>query len=220
MNNSAIKTSVVLVDDHPIFRSALKAMLEKDSRVQVVAEFGDGAKLIQALATLNADVVCMDISMPLMDGIEATKRIVAANPLIKVIGLSARTDRDFVLDMLKAGAAGYVTKTETGDELFRAISAVRLNRKYFSPEVAATLSGAILDNSEGVTSVPRLGPREKQVLQLVTEGLTSAEIADRLNVATSTVEVHRRNIMRKLDVHTVAGLTKYAIRTGVTTAHS
>lgn len=209
-----------MADDHPIFRHALRIMLEKDPRIDVVGEVGDGVSLMQLLTQVQADIICMDIGMPNMDGIEATRRILATSPSTKVIGLSARTDRDFVLDMIKAGASGYVTKTETSEELLRAIAAVRLNRKYYCPEVASTLTGALIDSSEGATAVPRLGARERQVLQLVAEGFTSAEIADRLHVATSTVEVHRRNIMRKLDVHTVAGLTKYAIRTGVTTTHS
>lgn len=213
-----MKTRILLADDHPMFRHALRLMLEKDPRIEVVGEAGDGVALVKMVSDIPADVVCMDIGMPNMNGIEATKKVLAINPAIKVIGLSARTDRDFVLDMLKAGAFGYVTKTETGDELLRAIFSVRLNRKYLCPEVAATLTGALMDSTDGASSVPRLGAREKQVLQLVADGFTSAEIATRLNVATSTVEVHRRNIMRKLDVHTVAGLTKYAIRTGFTSA--
>lgn len=215
-----MKIRVILADDHPMFRHALRIMLEKDPRIAVVGEANDGGALVQLVAETPVDIVCMDIGMPRMNGIEATKRVLAINPAIKVIGLSARTDRDFVLDMLKAGASGYVTKTETGDELLRAILSVRLNRKYLCPEVAATLTGALLDSSDGVSAVPRLGAREKQVLQLVADGYTSSEIASRLNVATSTVEVHRRNIMRKLDVHTIAGLTKYAIRTGFTTSNN
>lgn len=198
----------------------MKTMLEKDPRIEVVGEAGDGTSMVQLATETPADVICMDIGMPHMNGIEATRRIMAANPALKIIALSARTDRDFVLDMLKAGASGYVTKTETADELLRAILTVRLNRKYLCPEVASALTGALIDTSEGASAVPRLGAREKQVLQLVAEGHTSPEIASRLHVAVSTVEVHRRNIMRKLDVHTVAGLTKYAIRTGVTTSSS
>ena len=203
-----------------MFRHALRTMLERDARIEIVGEAGDGAELMQLIGRLEVDVVCMDIGMPNMNGIEATRRLHTVKPTIKVIGLSARTDRDYVLDMLKAGAAGYVTKTETGDELLRAILSVRLNRRYLCPEVASSLTGVLIDNAEGTSSAPRLGARERQVLQLVSEGLTSPDIASRLNVATSTVEVHRRNIMRKLDVHSVAGLTKYAIRTGLTTSNT
>ena len=197
-----------------MFRQALRNMLEKDPSIQVVGEAADGVALVQMVNSTPVDVVCMDIGMPLMNGIEATKRILAINPAIKVIGLSARTDRDFVLDMLKAGASGYVTKTETGDELLRAVSSVRLNRIYLCPEIASTVTSALIDGTEGVSGRPRLGAREKQILEMVADGQTSSEIAARLNLATSTIEAHRRNIMRKLDVHTIAGLTKYAIRSG------
>lgn len=215
-----MRTRVLLADDHSMFRQALKNMLEKNPNIEVVGEADDGVTLVQMVANTPADVVCMDIGMPRMNGIEATKRILAINPEIKVIGLSARTDRDFVLDMLKAGASGYVTKTETGDELLRAISSVRLNRTYLCPEVASTVTGALIEGIDSVSGRPRLGAREKQVLELVADGHTSSEIASRLNLATSTVEAHRRNIMRKLDLHTVAGLTKYAIRSGYVSSNS
>ena len=213
-----MKTRVLLADDHQMFRHALRTMLEKESSIHVVGEAGDGQELLKIAAKTAVDVVCMDIGMPQMNGIEATRRLLAIDPAIKVIGLSAFTDRDFVLDMLKAGAAGYVTKAETGEELLRAIRSVRLNRTYLCPEIASTLTGALIDGSGGSPTAPRIGPRERQVLQLVAEGNTSAEIAERLHVAFSTVEVHRRNIMRKLDLHNVAELTKYAIRNGITTS--
>lgn len=213
-----MKIRVMLVEDHSIFRHALKMMLEQDPRIEVVGEAADGNAALRLAAETNPEVIVMDIGMPRMDGIEATRRIVSANPQAKVIALSARTDQDFVLDMLKAGAAGYVTKTEAAEELVRGILTVRLNRKYFCPDVASTMTGALLDNGDGRMAMPVLGQREKQVLMLVSEGFTSPQIAERLHVASSTVEVHRRNIMRKLDVHSVAGLTKYAIRKGMTTA--
>lgn len=211
-------TRVLLADDHQMFRHALLSMLEKEPNIHVVGQAGDGQELLKIAAATAVDVVCMDIGMPKMNGIEATRRLLAINPAIKVIGLSAYIDRDFVLDMLKAGASGYVTKGETGDELLRAIRSVRVNRTYLCPEIASALTGAMIGESDGCPAAPRIGPRERQVLQLVAEGNTSAEIAKRLNVALSTVEVHRRNIMRKLDLHNVADLTKYAIRNGITTS--
>lgn len=212
-----MKVRVLLVEDHPIFRDALKMMLENDPRIEIVGEAGDGSAGLRLAAEARPDVVIMDIGMPRMDGVEATRRIVSANPSAKVIALSARTDQDFVLDMLRAGASGYVAKSEASEELMRAIFTVCLNRKYLCPEVASSVTGALLGNGDGRSVGPTLGQREKQVLQLVSEGMTSPQIADSLHVATSTVEVHRRNIMRKLDLHTVAGLTKYAIRKGMTT---
>ena len=208
-------TRVVLVDDHRMFRTALRTMLEKDPSIEVVGEAGDGFESLQTVIDARADVVCMDISMPRMNGIEATQRLLALNPALKVIGLSALTDRDFVLDLLKAGASGYVTKTEDREELLRAIRCVRLGRKYLCTEVASTVTGALIDSCGQPAAATRLGSREKQVLQLVAEGHTSTQIAERLHVAHSTVEVHRRNIMRKLNLHNVAELTRYAIRTGI-----
>ncbi len=186
--------------------------------MQVVAEAGDGEELLEAVAREAADVVCIDIGMPGMNGIEATRRLIAMCPGIKVIGLSAFSDRHFVMDLLNAGAMGYVTKGEAGDELLRAIRTVQRGRSYLCPDVAGTVTRALLDNSTEHVATPRISARERQVLQLIAEGHTSARIAERLHIAPSTVEVHRRNIMRKLDVHNVAELTRYAIRNGITSA--
>ncbi|SRR6266581_5128320 len=208
---------IALADDHQMFRQALRAMLEKVPDFEVVAEAGDGRELLRLVRTAKPDIVCMDIGMPGMNGIEATRALMAADPKLKVIGLSAFTDQHFVMDMLSAGVAGYVTKAEAGDELLRAIRAVQLNRTYLCPDIAASITGALMAGAMRDSSRPRLGAREQQVLQLIAEGHTSPEIAKKLHLAPSTVEVHRRNIMRKLDLHSVAELTKYAIRNGLTT---
>ena len=213
-----MKTRILLADDHQMFRHALRIMLERDPAMLVVGEASDGVELLRIAAEKPADVACIDIGMPRMNGIEATRRLLSLAPTMKVIGLSAMTDRDFVLDMLKAGASGFVTKSESGDELLRAIRSVRANRKYLCPEIAATVTGALLDIGDGPAATPRLGSRERQVLQLVADGNTSVKIAERLHLASSTVEVHRRNIMRKLNLHNIAELTKYAIRNGLTTS--
>ncbi len=214
-----MQTRIILVDDHQLFRHALRSMLEKDPSIVVVGEAGDGQELLKLVANTAVDVVCMDIGMPNMYGIEATRRVLAINPAIKVIGLSAFTDRDYVVDMIKAGASGYVTKSESGEELLRAIQCVRLNKKYYCPEIAETVTGVLIDSNAKQSSTPRLGARERQVIQLVAEGYTTAEIARRLNVAFSTIGVHRRNIMRKLNIHKVSELTKYAIRTGISNSN-
>lgn len=211
-------TRIVLADDHQMFRHALRAMLEKDPHMQVVAEAGDGEELLAAVGREAADVVCIDIGMPGMNGIEATRRLLALRPGTKVIGLSAFSDRHFVMDLLDAGAMGYVTKAEAGDELLRAIRTVQRGRSYLCPDVAGTVTRALLDTRTERVATPRISARERQVLQLIAEGHTSARIAERLHVAPSTVEVHRRNIMRKLDLHNVAELTRYAIRSGIASA--
>lgn len=208
---------VLLADDHRMFLHALRAMLEKEKDIRVVGVAGNGSELLAHAAAQDFDVACVDIGMPEMNGIEATERLLALRPQIKVIGLSAFSDRQFVLDLLNAGARGYVTKAEAGDELLRAIHAVQGGKTYLCPDVAATVANALMEGSPGQHATPRITARERQVLQLIAEGHTSARIGERLHVAPSTVEVHRRNIMRKLDLHSVAELTKYAIRNGITT---
>lgn len=208
---------ILLADDHRMFLHALRAMLEKERGIAVVGVAGTGLELLRLADEHPADVACIDVGMPEMNGIEATKRLLASHPAIKVIGLSAFSDRQFVLDLLNAGARGYVTKAEAGDELLRAIHTVQSGKTYLCPDVAATVANALLDTAPHQTAAPRVTARERQVLQLIAEGHTSARIAERLHLAPSTVEVHRRNIMRKLDLHSVAELTKYAIRNGITT---
>ena len=209
---------VLLVDDHTIMREGLRLLLEKMPEVEVVAEADDGFQAINLAKSLVPDVVVMDVGMPELNGVEATSVILADNPDIKVIALSVYSDRQYILGMLKAGASGYVLKAAAGEELFRAIEAVTKNKKYISTQVA----DVVIDGYIGKTSTPgksvrtELGSRERQVLQLLSEGMSSPNIANRLNIAIKTVETHRRNIMKKLNIHSVAKLTKYAIREGLT----
>ena len=200
---------ILLVDDHQMFRNALRSLLEKSSNLDVVGETGNAFEVVELARKTSADIVCMDIGMPGMNGIEATRKLIAACPLVKVIALSTYSDQKYVKDMMTAGASAYITKVEAAEELLRAIIAVRQNRKYLCPDVADALIGAFSQHHEGDSS--KLSNRERQVLQLVAEGHTSAIIADLLNIALSTVEVHRRNILRKLNLHNAAELTRYAI---------
>lgn len=218
MNAIDTRIRIVLADDHQMFREALRAMLARIADLEIVAEASDGQELLRTARQHNPDIVCMDIAMPGINGIEATRQLRTINPRIKVIALSAFADRHFVLDMLNAGAAGYVTKAGASDELLRAIRAVQMNQTYLCPDIAATVIDALRNAPTHSPAAPRLGAREQQVLQLIAEGRTSPEIAESLHLAPSTVDVHRRNIMRKLDLHTIAELTKYAIRTGITSA--
>lgn len=210
-----MKLRILLVDDHQMFRDALRSLLGKAPNLEIVGETGNGLEVLNLARETAPDVVCMDIGMPGMNGIETTRRLVAARPGIKVIALSAYSDQRFVVDMMRAGASAYVTKGEAGDELLRAIDAVRQNRKYFGPAVANVVAGALSGDGDQGELYARIGARERQVLQLVAEGHTSAQIGDRLHIAASTVEVHRRNIMRKLNKHSVAELTRYAIQSGL-----
>jgi two-component system NarL family response regulator len=159
----------------------------------------------------DPDIVLMDISLPGLGGIEVTRQLLMVMPQVKVVALSAYSDQHFVLGMLNAGALGFVTKVEASDELLRAIRAVQRGRTYLCPDVAEVVAGALLIQDGPVRPMASIGARERQVLQLVTEGYTSNQIADKLYIASSTVEVHRRNIMRKLDLHSVAELTRYVV---------
>ncbi|WP_341649594.1 response regulator transcription factor [Thauera humireducens] len=210
-----MKLRIVLADDHQMFRHALRALLENDPGIEVVGEAADGEALLRLVEQTPVDIVCIDIGMPGMNGIEATRRLHAVRPDIRVIGLSAYADRQFVIDLLNAGAHGYVTKADASDELLRAIHNVRQGRTYLCPDVAGAIASALRFGTDAQASARQLTARERQVLQLIAEGHTSARIADRLHIAASTVEVHRRNIMRKLDLHNVADLTRYAIVNGI-----
>jgi two-component system NarL family response regulator len=205
---------ILLVDDHQMFRDALRSLLEKTPNFEIVGETGNAFEVVNLVRKTLPDIVCMDIGLPGMNGIQITQLLIAACPTVKVIALSSYSDQRYVMDMMNAGASAYVTKSEAADELFRAVNAVRKNRKYLCSDIAEAVTGFMSPHPSS-DSPSLLGNRERQVLQLVAEGHTSATIADRLNIAPSTVEVHRRNLMRKLNLHKVADLTRYAINNGI-----
>lgn len=207
---------ILLADDHQMFREALRILLERNPNYKVVAETGDGLEVFALARETAPNIICMDIDMPGLNGIEITRQIVAAFPAIKVIALSTFSDRGYVSDMLNAGAAAYVTKAAAGVELLRAIEAVSRNRSYLCPDAIDAVREAVtVQGGEKKGPGVKLGARELQVLQLVAVGFTSAQISEKLDIALSTVEVHRRNIMRKVNVDSVVGLTRYAIRNGL-----
>jgi len=209
---------LMLVDDHKMLREALRAILEKTGDFEVVAEADDGPAAIELARELSPDVVLMDIGLVGMSGIEATRRILAQTPTVKVLALSTFADRRIMLQMLQAGASGYVVKSAGSEELLQGIRAVARGETYLYAEATAALVDSLRKHSPQGVSSETLGRREREVLQLLARGKTSAQIAEILNIATGTVEVHRRNIMRKLDLHNVAELTRYAIREGLTSA--
>lgn len=210
-----VQRRIMLADDHQLFRDALRALLEKVPNFSVVAETGNGLEVVKLAQATTPDIVCMDIGMPGMNGVEATRRLITACPSVKVIAVSAFADQRYAIDMFAAGAMGYVAKAGAGEELLRAVNAVLNGQNYLCPRIASVVTGS-LALSQGARSAPSsvLGPRERQVLQLIAEGCTSQQIADQMHIAHSTVEVHRRNIMHKLDLHSVAKLTRYAIANG------
>lgn len=211
-----MSTRILLVDDHQMVREGLRAILEKDGAFSVVGEAGDGREAIRLAQKLRPDVVVMDVAMRDMNGIEATRQIRSLVPSARIVALSSHSDRRYVKAVLDAGASGYVLKANAYEQLVRAIDAALRRLKYLSAEVTATVIEGVLREGMPGSVYQILGAREREVLQLLAEGLTSSQIAQRLHVSTSTVETHRRNIMRKLDLHNVADLTRYAIREGLT----
>ncbi|MBX3646750.1 MAG: response regulator transcription factor [Rhodocyclaceae bacterium] len=208
---------VMLVDDHAILRQALRHVLELEGDIAVVAEASSAAEALLLARQVAPDVAIMDIGMPGMDGIETTRHLLAENNGIRVLTLSTYLDRRIIQRMLEAGSCGYVVKSAGSDDLLRGIREAALGRTYLSPEVAAIVVKSMQSRQPAGEPVGgQLGRREREVLTLLAEGNSSPEIAAKLHIATSTVEVHRRNIMRKLDLHSVAELTKYAIRHGLT----
>lgn len=208
---------VILVDDHIMVREALRVVLEQGNGMQVVGEAGDGEAALRLADELAPDVVVMDVALPGLSGIEITRRLLARHPEIKVLALSTYLDRRIVQQMLDVGARGYIAKSAAGGELKQGIRSVVEGRSYLCSEVAALVADGLRSHQPGdVGSEDRpLSRRETQVATLLAEGKTAPEIAGELNISPSTVDVHRRNLMRKLDLHNVVDLTKYAIRRGL-----
>jgi two-component system, NarL family, response regulator NreC len=209
---------ILIADDHRIMRSGLRSLLDKETDMEVVAEAENGRMTVQLALKVSPDVVIMDISMPDLNGIEASRQILSKAPDIKVLALSMHSDEQFVVEMLNAGASGYLLKDCAFGELCLAIRAVVENQKYLSPGIASIVVKDYLRKLSGAKhpGSPLLTLREREVLQLVAEGNRSKEIADRLHVSVKTVETHRQQIMDKLNIRSVAELTKYAVRKGIT----
>ena len=213
---------VLLADDHRLIREGLRALLEQ-AGVEVVGEAADGHEAIACVKQLRPDVVVIDIAMPGLNGIDATKRLKTEAPLVKVLALSMNSDRRYVLAMLHAGAAGYLLKNSASDELVTALGAVLRGETYLSPAIPGdvlALAAAVRRGTPVPALQKALSLREREVLQLIAEGKTSKEIAGTLSIAVPTVETHRRQIGDKLGVRTIAELTKYAIREGLTSGES
>jgi DNA-binding NarL/FixJ family response regulator len=207
---------ILLVDDHKMMRDGLRAILEKEE-LMVVGEAASGREALVSARRLRPQIVVMDISMPELNGIDATRKLLAELPGTKVIALSMNSDRRYVLAMFKAGAVGYLLKNSASEELIAAVRAVADDLTYVSPSIAALIVDDAIDAVGPRTAAIRtLSTREREVLQLLAEGKSSKDIAAHLNVAVPTVETHRRQIMDKLSLRTIAELTKYAIREGLT----
>jgi len=209
---------ILLVDDHGIVRQGLRSLLERQADMEVVGEAEDGRKALELVRELLPDVIVMDVTMPNMSGIGATHRIVHECPKVKVIALSIHSNRHFVADMLKSGASGYVLKECLFDELVQAIRTIVAGGKYLSPGITGVVVEDYVErlSTTAESQLDKLTAREHEVLQLLAEGKSTKQIALELHVSTKAIESNRRHIMDKLDIHSVAELTKYAIREGLT----
>jgi DNA-binding NarL/FixJ family response regulator len=209
---------VLIADDHKIVRDGLRTMLSKYPEIEVVDEAENGRTTVELVKKLSPNIVIMDIAMPDLNGIEATRQIIAEKPEVKVIALSMHSDRRYISSMFKAGASGFLQKHCAFEEMMNAIKTVIENKTYLSPGISSTVVEDFIRHPEKSESsvFSMLSNREREVLQLLAEGRNTKEIAGNLNVSIKTVEAHRVKIMSKLGIHSVAELTKYAIREGLT----
>jgi DNA-binding NarL/FixJ family response regulator len=209
---------IILADDHKIVRDGLRALLANQPGMMVIAEADNGRETVRLARDLSPDLVIMDIGMPDLNGVDATRQITSEMPDVKIIALSMHSDRRFVVQMFRAGASGYLLKDCAFEELARAVSAVLKKQTYLSPAVAGPVMEDYIHHLSTAVSAEFsvLSPREREVLQLLAEGKTTKETAALLCVSVKTVETHRQQIMSKLNIHTIAELIKYAIREGLT----
>lgn len=213
------KTRVLLAEDHTIVRKGLRSLLDKETGIKVVGEAEDGRKAIVKAEDLHPDVVVMDIAMHGLNGLEATRQIKKRFPDMKILILTMHTNEEYVLQTLKAGASGYLVKKAAPAELISAINAVHKGDSFLSPSISRTVIDEYIrrskEISEGEEGFEQLTVREREVLQLIAEGHKTREIAELLYISIKTVETHRAHIMNKLDIHSTAELTRYAIRKGI-----
>lgn len=211
------KYKIYLVDDHSILREGLKHILSTRDDLEVIGEAGDGRKALEEIDKLNPDLVLLDISLPSMSGVEIARDLRKYSPEVSILILSRHDNEEYVEQLLKTGINGYVLKDDAGEDLLRAVDAIRKGETYLSSRITSKLMAGFSHKKEdGHQSIfQTLTPREREVLQLIAEGLSTEQIAAQLRISPRTAKVHRQNIMKKLDLHKVADLVKYAIRSGL-----
>lgn len=212
---NAIK--VLVVDDHPVVRRGISACLARHQQMQVVGEASDGREALRLARELHPDIMLMDIDMPQMNGLAATEALHRELPAIKVLILSMHSNTKYVLRIIQSGARGFVLKEAPTAELVRAIETVNAGEAYFSSDVARVALNKYVQGNGAAANTANLTPREREVLILIAEGMSNKEIAGQLSVSVRTVETHRERIMHKLNIHSIAGLTRYAITQGLIT---
>ena len=215
MSAAKQKITVLVADDHPVVRKGLQSCLTRADRLKIVGEAADGDEALRKALELKPDVVLMDISMPRLNGLAVTERLRKEAPQVKILILSVHSNKEYIFRIIQAGAHGYISKEAPPDELLKAIEAVYAGEPFFSAEIAqAALSQFV---SHGLKGDPfgQLTSRERQVLVCIAEGQSNKEIASKLGIGVRTIETHRERIMRRLDIHSVAGLTKFAIANGL-----
>ena len=213
-----MKTRIMLVDDHRMFREGIASLIDRRADMECVAGAGNGRDALALAKEIRTDIAIIDVSMPEMNGIETARRLLEACPGTRILALSAHAEHHVIVDMLRSGATGYVLKESPFAELVEAIHAAERGRSFISPDAAGPLVMDLVRADAGKGSAfTRLTDREIEILQAIAEGGTTKEIASRLSISVKTVETHRQQLMDKLDLHSVAELTKYAIREDITT---
>lgn len=206
---------VLLADDHALVRAGIRALLTALPAVEVVGEVADGREALRAIASAQPHLVLMDIMMPGLNGLDATARIVKEFPAVRVVMLSMNANEEYVLQAMRAGARGYLLKNVEPAELAQAIAAVARGETYLTAAVSKHVISAYVQRTGAATSLERLTPRQREILQFVAEGYTTKEIANALTLSVKTIEMHRAHLMEALDIHDIAGLVRYAIRVGI-----
>jgi DNA-binding NarL/FixJ family response regulator len=213
------RIAVLLAEDHTIVRQGLRLLVEADGDIEVVGEAKTGREAVQMTGELHPEVVVMDIAMPLLNGLEATRQILKAFPGTKILILSAHSDPEYVEQVVKAGALGYLVKQSSGDVLAKAIRELHQGKTFFIPSIAKRLKNEFQKSMDGIglqkKSDHQLTSREAELLQLIAEGHVNKQIASELGISIKTVEKHRQHLMEKLNIHDIAGLTRFAIAAGI-----
>jgi len=211
--------TVLLADDHAIVRQGLRLLVEADSNIEIVAEAKTGREAVRLTDKLRPEIVVMDVAMPLLNGVEATRQILKSFPTTKVLILSAHSDLEYVEQVLKAGARGYLVKQSSGDVLTKAIHELHRGKTYFASSIAKRLQECFQKSEDGVglqlKNDYQLTSRETELLQLIAEGHANKQVASELGISIKTVEKHRQHLMKKLNIHDIAGLTRFAIAEGI-----